>query len=261
MLVGAVAGLGFFPHHGESSKWKTLEDCQLLANESNDGDSFHVKADGKQYIFRLYFVDTPETDETLPDRVKTQAEYWHVTPHQAVHLGEEAREFTAKFLRGRFTVLTCLDDAMGRSRLPRYYALVKSGDQDLGLALVSNGLARIYGEKTDLPDGTRAARYIERLERAEREARREVRGGWALAGRGMTAAESWTAKITEQDVTLSRAVPVFSTNAPAEITSYLLAGTRVTVLRAEPPNFVRIRYATLDGQFREGLCHRPDLKP
>jgi hypothetical protein len=33
-----------------------------MDNVSNDGDSFHVKADGEERIFRLYFADTPEAE-------------------------------------------------------------------------------------------------------------------------------------------------------------------------------------------------------
>ena len=39
-----------------ADEWKTLTNCRLIENESNDGDSFHVKADGEEHIFRLYFV-------------------------------------------------------------------------------------------------------------------------------------------------------------------------------------------------------------
>ena len=49
--------------------WVTLENCQLVSNPSNDGDSFHVRADNKEYIFRLYFVDAPETDAASPARL------------------------------------------------------------------------------------------------------------------------------------------------------------------------------------------------
>ena len=45
-----------------SKDWVVLENCQLVPNAANDGDSFHVNANGKQYMFRLYFVDAPETD-------------------------------------------------------------------------------------------------------------------------------------------------------------------------------------------------------
>jgi len=49
--------------------WVVLNQCQLIPNESNDGDSFHVRAAGKEYLFRLYFVDAPETAESFPERL------------------------------------------------------------------------------------------------------------------------------------------------------------------------------------------------
>lgn len=45
-----------------ANEWQAIRNCSLIENESNDGDSFHVKADGEERIFRLYFVDTPEAD-------------------------------------------------------------------------------------------------------------------------------------------------------------------------------------------------------
>ena len=45
-----------------ANEWQTIRNCRLIENESNDGDSFHVKADGEERIFRLYFVDTPEAE-------------------------------------------------------------------------------------------------------------------------------------------------------------------------------------------------------
>ena len=45
-----------------AGEWETIRGCRLIENESNDGDSFHVKADGEERIFRLYFVDTPEAE-------------------------------------------------------------------------------------------------------------------------------------------------------------------------------------------------------
>ena len=45
-----------------ADEWETIRGCRLIENESNDGDSFHVEADGEEKIFRLYFVDTPESE-------------------------------------------------------------------------------------------------------------------------------------------------------------------------------------------------------
>ena len=47
-------------------KWRLKENCRVLENESNDGDSFHVKWNTQKYIFRLLFVDCPETDQRIP---------------------------------------------------------------------------------------------------------------------------------------------------------------------------------------------------
>ena len=44
--------------------WVTLQGGHFLVKRANDGDSFHISVAGKEYIFRLYFVDTPETTAT-----------------------------------------------------------------------------------------------------------------------------------------------------------------------------------------------------
>jgi hypothetical protein len=41
-------------------KWVALTNCRYLPNPANDGDSFHVAAGNKKYLFRLYFVDAEE---------------------------------------------------------------------------------------------------------------------------------------------------------------------------------------------------------
>ena len=71
-IVLALCGSAF------GDEWVTLKNCRLLENQSNDGDSFHVKADGEEYLFRLYHVDTPESeiDSAVADRV---ADTWSST--------------------------------------------------------------------------------------------------------------------------------------------------------------------------------------
>src|SRR5437867_1151686 len=83
-----------------SREYIKLEHVEFLRNASDDGDSFHVRAKGKEHIFRLYFVDTPETDMDFPDRVAEQANYFGITPQQAVHVGRMAADFTRKQLAG-----------------------------------------------------------------------------------------------------------------------------------------------------------------
>jgi len=157
-----------------------FRNCRLIANPANDGDSFHVRVGSKEYLFRLYFVDTPETDEMTPKRVVDQAKYFAITVPQAIEVGRIAKGFTRQKLSEPFTVLTHMSDAMGNSRLERFYALVETRDGDLGEQLVRGGLARVYGFKA-APPGLRSSRVeVEKLQQLEAEARQEKIGAWGI---------------------------------------------------------------------------------
>ncbi len=166
---------------GEASEpWVTFKNCRYLPNAANDGDSFHVRAGGKQYIFRLYFVDTPETDTSIAERVAEQAKYFHVNTAETLQIGHEAERFTRQKLSHPFTVRTCLQDARGRSRLPRYFAFVQTDSADLGESLVANGLARVYGAASDPPEMDKAAVEWGKLQEYERKAKQQSIGGWGI---------------------------------------------------------------------------------
>jgi len=162
-----------------AKKWETLDKCKLIPNYYNDGDSFHVSFKGKEYIFRLYFVDTPETGLKYKNRVKDQAKYWKISLKETVKIGKKAKKFTANALKRKFTVYTKWDDAKGSSKKPRYFAFVKtaSGDDLAGL-LVSNGLARIYGMRVNHPNGDSIKTISKRLKKTEKNARNKKLGGW-----------------------------------------------------------------------------------
>ena len=185
--VTALIGIAVFwlgtvslPARDGSKQWIVLKDCRLIANPANDGDSFHVSAGEKEYLFRLYFVDAPETDEMVPRRLVEQAKYFAITVPQAIEAGQAATAFTRKKLSEPFTVITHMSDAMGNSRLERFYGFVETKEGDLGEQLVRNGLARIYGFKTT-PPGLRSSRIeLEKLQQFENEARQEKIGGWAV---------------------------------------------------------------------------------
>jgi endonuclease YncB( thermonuclease family) len=127
--------------------WTILENCRVIVNPANDGDSFHVSVGSKEYIFRLYMVDALETDEMNPARLVEQAKYFAITAPQAIEVGQAAKEFTREKLSEPFMVFTRMSDAMGRSKLERFYAFVQTKEGDLGEQLVRNGLARNYGFK------------------------------------------------------------------------------------------------------------------
>jgi len=165
---------------GARGDWTVLENCRLILNPANDGDSFHVSSGDKEYIFRLYLIDAPETEGTEPGRLIEQAKYFQITVPQAIEVGEAAKAFTRGKLAEPFTVFTHMSDAMGRSRLQRFYAFVQTKDGDLGEQLLRNGLARNYGYKA-VPPGLRNSRVeAEKLQQFEEQARQEKIGGWGI---------------------------------------------------------------------------------
>src|SRR5439155_1444113 len=82
----------------------------------------------KEYLFRLYFVDAPETDEMTPGRLVQQAKYFGITVPQAIEVGRRAKEFVDEKLATPFTIFTHMSDAIGQSRLERFYAFVQTKD-------------------------------------------------------------------------------------------------------------------------------------
>jgi competence ComEA-like helix-hairpin-helix protein len=176
-LAAASLSLGLATAHAHEP-WITLPDCRYVANLSNDGDSFHVRAGRKEYIFRLYFVDAAETETDLSERTEEQAQYFGIPPPLTLKVGEAAKEFTRKKLQQPFTVRTCRQDALGRSKRERFYAFVQVGKKDLGEELVANGLARLHGTPSQAPGLDSPEREWEKLRRLEHEARTQKVGGW-----------------------------------------------------------------------------------
>jgi endonuclease YncB( thermonuclease family) len=91
-------------------------------------------------------VDAPEEEAVYANRIAEQAAHFGISPNEALEVGHEASEFTKQALAKPFTIQTLWRLALGRSTLPRYYAIVLTADgHDLNELLVSAGLARIYG--------------------------------------------------------------------------------------------------------------------
>jgi len=169
-----------------SAPWVTLQGGHYLIKRPNDGDSFHVSVEAHEYIFRLYFVDAPESSAEFRDRVEEQATYFGVTVDQVLQVGELAKQFTREKLADSFLVRTFWEDAGGRSRMQRFYAFVQTRTGDLGEQLVENGLARAH-PATAKPEGlTSAAAEWKNLIKLEHKAKRERVGGWAANEELMT---------------------------------------------------------------------------
>jgi competence ComEA-like helix-hairpin-helix protein len=161
-----------------TAEWVDLEGCRIAENASNDGDSFHVKHGGREYVFRLYFVDAPETSELIPSRVSEQAEAFGAPKEKVLKAGKRAGDFTGKQLNEKFKVTTRWEDARGMTAGGRHYAFVETGEgEDLGELLVAAGWARSYGMKAATKTSP-AARLQERYDRLEKKARRSGVGIW-----------------------------------------------------------------------------------
>jgi competence ComEA-like helix-hairpin-helix protein len=200
--------------------WITLENCRLVPNAANDGDSFHVSVNGKEYIFRLYLVDAPETDAVNPARLIEQAKHFGMTVPQVIEVGETAKAFAREKLADPFTVITHMANAMGRSNIERFYAFVQTKDGDLGEQLIANGLARIHGTRATPPGAGSPAAERQRLEQLEDDAKRRKVGAWSMSGQSSNVASA-----TPQ--------PVASAAAPILLTPALTAPTKGTERAAD----------------------------
>lgn len=164
-----------------ADEWQTIDGCRLTENKFNDGDSFHVKANGEERIFRLYFVDCPEAeadDGRVKERIAEQGKEFGITEEEVIEMGEKAAAFTQAVLSRPFKVTTKGEDAMGGSQLSREYALVETADgEDLGEMLVSRGLARSHGDAAAPPE-KKVGELRSKYNRLEEKARRERLGAW-----------------------------------------------------------------------------------
>lgn len=176
---------------GHQGRYEVLRNCTLAADNSNDGDSFRVLLpDGRREIFRLYFVDTPESafksyrnGENNHQRIREQAAHFGITSEEAVEVGRKGKQFVLGLLGKRpFTLHTEWDSPF---RDQRYHAFIEVNEGGktrwLHEVLVEKGLARLKTKPADLPDGTKAdsqRRHLETLQAAARKART---GGWGMA--------------------------------------------------------------------------------
>jgi endonuclease YncB( thermonuclease family) len=170
--------------------YETFTGCQWVDHRQNDGDSFRVKLpDGRIEQFRLYYVDSPESEfrsyrggETNRERIHQQAKVFGITDDDAVEIGRRAKKLARELLtRGSFTVQTKWDDPF-KDR--RYHAFVTpSSGPLLEETLVGEGLARIHTKGAPLPDGTGVKERSKTLRALEEKAKRARRGAWGLATR------------------------------------------------------------------------------
>ncbi len=79
----------------ERKKWETLSNCQYVAKEHNDGDSFRVKCSSREFVLRLYYVDAPDLSELLERLLGRRVEIVtteSLSPHLGAYILSEARD-------------------------------------------------------------------------------------------------------------------------------------------------------------------------
>lgn len=251
-IVGVAVVLATSVETEAAKRWRIYENCTLIENPANDGDSFHVQVNKRKYLFRLYWVDTPETDNSVPERVAEQAAYFGITPQETIAIGKQAKKFAENFMKDGFTVHTKFADAMGRSAKDRDYAIIEKDGQFLHIELVRAGLARIHGFQEineELMPSPATMRM--RVKGAETEAKKEKRGAWTKG----SGAGGETISGTR---TLARSVTVLDTEDPSRAIGILRAGATVELLGAETPTLIRIQFKAGE-QDMEGLCQRSEL--
>lgn len=177
-VVSPCRAEGITPKH--SRHFTRYDNCEFIPTAYADGDSFRVSVSGEPFVFRLYYVDAPESDTRFPDRNAEQAQYFGITPEESVAAGKAAAKFVRETLTGKkFTVFTRWASALGSSSLPRHYAVIQVDGNGLADLLVENGLARLHGVSVNHPDGRKAGDYIAALEELERDAKAKKLGAWA----------------------------------------------------------------------------------
>ncbi|MFK7911519.1 MAG: thermonuclease family protein [Akkermansiaceae bacterium] len=173
-----------------SNRFKVMEDCKLIDNRRNDGDSFHVQTpDGKEEV-RLYFVDAPESaareyggGENNHKRIADQGRsLGGLNQHQTTQVGVEAKLFAKKLLAGKkFTIATTSEKVYRSHRIYAYVIVPYEGqDRYLHELLVLRGLGRIHTKPMTMPDNTSGNRQRDRLKKIEQYAKSKKYGAWGL---------------------------------------------------------------------------------
>lgn len=189
-LLLAVGAAVYFNHladrvqatAGKLGDFDLLRGGRLVDHGTNDGDSFHVAHAGKEFVFRLYYVDCPEKSaRNYKQRVADQAGYFGgISEAEAVEVGLEAKDYVEDLLkRNEFEIYTRWEEVYNSGR---YYAFVRIGGVGEGRLLsellVERGLARIYTKGVNLPGGERFKDQREDLWELERRAKAARVGGW-----------------------------------------------------------------------------------
>ena len=168
-----------------------LGNCKLITGRNSDGDSFHVKHSKGENQFRLYFVDTPESEykeygggESNGERLDEQGEYFNgLDRKETTTIGKDAKAFVLNLLKKKpFKVLTKWEDVVRPGR-EYCFVIVDWEGQEVYLheLLVAQGLVRVHTRGADLPGGRGWKQQREYLEKWERDVAKAGIGAWGYS--------------------------------------------------------------------------------
>ncbi len=191
MQTGTTGKSSAKPPHRDSSSapgksrpiatgtWEKFENCTLMDDRGNDGDSFILRHGGESHTFRLYFADCPEKyrSNLNAERLSQQAAHFGgISVESAVATGQEAREVSLDLLRaGPITMETRWEEVYDSGR---YYAFVRVGGKDLAELLISKGLARVHTAGAVRPGVASERPLRDSLFKLEQSARSRRLGAW-----------------------------------------------------------------------------------
>lgn len=188
--IGDLSQVDFTPVQFSGSGWTHLKKCRFISGRNSDGDSFHVKHEEGETEFRLYFVDTPESQyktyrggESNGQRIAEQGDYFGgLNQASTTTVGQAGKALVKKILsKNDFQVLTKWEDVYGPDRQYCLVVVPWEGQQVyLHELLVASGLARIHTRGADLPKGRSYREQKSSLKTLESTARSKKIGAWGL---------------------------------------------------------------------------------
>ena len=168
--------------------YEVLEDCTMIKNRRNDGDSFFVKHPEGETEFRLYYVDAPESKyreyangESNGKRIQSQGNYFGGLDRETTtELGAKGKRFVSDLLGDRpFRVITSWENVFSPERRYAFVLVEHKGKQIfLHELLVEMGYARIHTKPATMPDGGSIKLQLKKLKTLEVSAKKAGLGGW-----------------------------------------------------------------------------------
>ena len=108
-IVLVAVLFGFHASNAAAAKpkaWERLSSCRYVEDKNNDGDSFRIKCEEKDFVLRLYFIDAPETNLRDGERTHQQSEHFGVSLDETMKAGVKATEVARETMKGSFDVWT-----------------------------------------------------------------------------------------------------------------------------------------------------------